>query len=386
METPVNLRSLDSLRGLLSVYVLAGHARWLLWIGWDAWRQQPHATFVTALAAGSAVLRYGHEAVMVFFVLSGFFIHFRAAHDLAKAEPPRGFDVADFFRRRARRLVPPYLFALLLTVCLDAAGRWLYAPLYSGTTGDALLDGNIGRGGFTMASILPALCLLPGSAGRPFGSNGPLWSLAFEVIYYLLYPLWLGLRQSGGATAAYGSGTVLCVVSLAMPTMRTGFVGSVLAHYPVWLAGAALVELIARHRWPRWCLPMAAALAVVFFAGSQRLGALPGAVLLLYALGGTAAVFCFARLPARCSEWHLSRLTELLGLCSYTIYICHFPFVALACAAVFHAFGQRPSGGGMAVGGGLAAVLLCSLCFLLCEQPFLTNRRRLSLQPSAAAT
>ncbi len=384
MKTAVNLRSLDSLRGLLSVYVLAGHARWLLWAGWETWRQQPHGTLIVAVTAASAALRYAHEAVMVFFVLSGFFIHFRAAGDLAAGNGAHEFNTGDFFRRRARRLVPPYAFALLLTVALDLLGRHLYSTLYQGTTGDALLDGNVGRGGFTLASVLPALCLLPSSAGVHFGSDGPLWSLAYEVIYYALYPLWLMCRCRAGAAVAYGLGGALAAAGLAAPVLRDHFPGSVLVHYPVWLAGAGLVELCARTTWPDWSRWAAVILAAGGFVGMQWQPAQLWVAIILYALAGAAAVLFFVLLPTRFSDGSAGRLTERLGMGSYTIYICHFPVLVLLSAGIFHFWGQRPLGGGAAFGGGVGALVLCCLFYLWCERPFLTNRRRQHLQPSPA--
>lgn len=39
----LNLRSLDVLRGVLAVYVLLGHCRWLLWIGNSEWNKITHS-------------------------------------------------------------------------------------------------------------------------------------------------------------------------------------------------------------------------------------------------------------------------------------------------------------------------------------------------------
>jgi peptidoglycan/LPS O-acetylase OafA/YrhL len=337
VKSAINLRSLDSLRGLLAVYVLAGHARWLLWTGWETWRQTPHGVLATAIAAASAGLRYGHEAVIVFFVLSGFFIHFRSGENLAAGRAGRPFLVGDFFRRRAWRLLPPYVYALLLTVCLDSVGRQLYPPLYLGTTGDALLDTNVGRGGYTAASVVPALCLLPSSRERHFGSDGPLWSLAYEIVYYLMYPLWRLIRQRAGAAAAYGLGVALGVAGALAPGLAGSFAGNVLTQYPIWLAGAGLVEICLRTTWPGWSHSVAAALAVAGFVAAQWRSLPPGLVIACYVVASAAAVLFFVRLPVRFSDGGAGRLTEALGLCSYTIYICHFPMLALMCAASLHA-------------------------------------------------
>lgn len=377
----VNLRGLDSLRGLLAVYVLAGHGRWLLWVGWEAWRRVPHGALANALAISSAALRYGHEAVMVFFVLSGFFIHFNAAKALATATEAE-FVPGDFFKRRVRRLVPPYLFALLFTVGLDLVGRHLYPPLYAGSTGDGLLDENFIRKGYGRAAVLPALVMMPDSLGWDFGSNGPLWSLAFEVVYYLLYPSWLWLRKRN-VWAAYGVGAVCLTLSLQGFIITGTFPMSVLRDYPVWLAGAGLAEVLCVYSLRLWVIPVAgcAALAVLASLSMHVPSILTVA---LYIVGGTATVLMFAGLPDAVSGWRISRLWELLGICSYSIYICHFPVLSLLSASAFRAFGSRPFSGWLAAAGSSGAILLCVGCFLVCERPFLPRRRQRALVMSSA--
>ena len=82
----INFGNLDALRGLLAVYVALGHCRWLLWGGHAAWLATPHPAWEAIPVYASGALRYGREAVMVFFVLSGFFIHFRAAEAASREQ------------------------------------------------------------------------------------------------------------------------------------------------------------------------------------------------------------------------------------------------------------------------------------------------------------
>ncbi len=199
----LNLRALDVLRGLLAVYVVFGHARWLLWAGHSAWLQSPHSFWEIPLAYGSTLLRFGHEAVMVFFVLSGFFIHLRFAEQAA-ASKSSTFSAGAFYQRRWHRLAMPYFAVLVVTLVLDAIGREWFPRLYLAQTGDALLDMNFARKDFSAAAVMPAIFCLPSSWGKDFGSNGPLWSLGYEVVYYAVYPMWLWLRHKGVLPAVAG--------------------------------------------------------------------------------------------------------------------------------------------------------------------------------------
>jgi peptidoglycan/LPS O-acetylase OafA/YrhL len=107
----INRRALDALRGLLAVYVLDGHARWLRWAGHREWLASSPSTWELPLGYASALLRYGHEAVLVFFVLSDFFVHLRGAGQMAVSQTV-SFSALRFYQRRWHRLGIPFLTAL----------------------------------------------------------------------------------------------------------------------------------------------------------------------------------------------------------------------------------------------------------------------------------
>jgi len=113
------LQFLDGLRGLAALYVMIGHARWLLWEGYsEGFRLHPqnYSVFNKALMYFFSLFKYGHEAVLFFFVLSGFVIHLRYARRMAEQGMAAKFDWAAFIWRRARRLYPPLLVAMTLGI------------------------------------------------------------------------------------------------------------------------------------------------------------------------------------------------------------------------------------------------------------------------------
>lgn len=373
----LNLRSLDVLRGVLAVYVLIGHSRWLLWAGHAEWARRPHECWEIPIAFGSAAFRYGHEAVMVFFVLSGFFIHLQGAAQL-RGGVAGPLPTGQFYARRAHRLLAPYLFALLVTVLCDAIGAAWFPRLYAASTGDALLDGTFAGQNYGWASIIPALLLLPSSLGRDFGSNGPLWSLGYEVVYYLLYPAWFALRRRS-RLLALGAVPAMCAVMALLPGVP--FLSVVMVHYPVWLAGACLAELLTAVQSSRRLALSAAALisagALAYVSSSQLIASAAAAVLF-----GTGIVMAFVLLPERAQRLWLFRGLEYLGLRSYTIYIVHFPFLALISAWIIQTRGARPLHGWLALTGAILAVAFGCACFVLCERHFLHPRLR--IKPVAA--
>lgn len=364
----VNLRSLDMLRGVLAVYVLLGHCRWLLWAGHSQWMAQPHATWLEPIVYAGASLRYGREAVMCFFVLSGFFIHMKTAETLNAAHDT--FSSGVFFRRRAHRLCAPYALALLATVVCDAVGRQWFAPLYDAATGDRMIDALFADTGYGWRSVVAAIVMLPTSLGMDFGSNLALWSLGYEVIYYVIFPLWLAIRRKS-AVLAFVVVPGLCL-SLTQLSSQP-FIVTALIYYPVWLAGAALVEVVPRLRSIRVSSITAIAVFVLGFV-LHALGQSVITAVLSSALFGGAAVVAFASFPERIAAFRIGRLFEFLGERSYTIYIVHVPFVTLLSAATFRMLGERPLSGWVAAAGAVATVAFGCLCFELGEKHFVHHR------------
>jgi peptidoglycan/LPS O-acetylase OafA/YrhL len=361
----LNLRGLDSLRGVLAVYVLVGHCRWLLWSGHAAWMAAPHSPWLEPVVYAFASFRYGREAVMVFFVLSGFFIHLRVAQRQSRDVVRPG----DFYGRRAHRLGAPYAFALMVTVALDAIGRQRFPGLYLAATGDALIDGVFIRTGYQWQSVAPALLVLPSTLGFDFGTNGPLWSLAYEVVYYALYPAWLVLRQRS-LLLAY---LVVPVACAALGVVGSGaFPMTVLMYYPVWLTGAALAEILTRNP----AAVTGASAAAMFLTGCALHVSggrwLPPAIPAML-FGGGAVALC-ATMSAAVANLTPVRVFEYVGVRSYTIYIVHFPLVALLGSALLASPAGRPFHGWFAVGGAAIAIAFGCLCFEVCERHFVHHR------------
>src|SRR4029079_13829876 len=98
---------------------------------------------------------------------------------LALGEPPH-FEVLNFLRRRVTRLAPPLVFALVVTYLLDSTGSLAHARRY-----DASSSGRRASA-FVMNAVF-----LQGFAAPTFGSNSALWSLSYEAVFYLCYPLFL---------------------------------------------------------------------------------------------------------------------------------------------------------------------------------------------------
>lgn len=186
---------LDMVRALLAFIVLVHHA----------------TSPVTI--TGMRQLAGGPEAVVGFFVLSGFVIAMVA--DRAGTQP------LPFVLSRLARLWSVLIPALLLTLICDAVGRSIDLAPYGDRNGALAFDAPLIR------IFLAALFLNEaGLQSIPVLSNSPLWSVSYEFWYYMLFAAWTFL--SGGKK------WVVLAALLAITGPR------IILLMPPWLMGVAL--------------------------------------------------------------------------------------------------------------------------------------------------
>lgn len=126
----------------------------------------------------SAFSGFAHEAVVVFFVLSGFVI----AYVVDTKENTASTYVIARFSRLWSVAIP----AILGTILMDALGRALAPEVY--VPGETAVD---------IFRITASLLFLNEwwFSHLHVGSNGPYWSLSFEGSYYLLFGLFMFIRR-----------------------------------------------------------------------------------------------------------------------------------------------------------------------------------------------
>lgn len=279
---------------------------------------------------------YGGEAVMVFFVLSGYVIAFVA--------DKRETSGAQYAVSRAARLYSVAIPALLLTAVLDSIGRSLHPELYEASWGYSAegLPMQFFRAlTFTNAAWMPA----PGP-----GSDLPFWSLGYEAFYYLIFgvavfapPRW---RLPGA----------LLVLVLAGP--------SIAAFFPVWLAGVGCYHACARLRIGsvgRWMLLAGPLLAWAGYEALMWRTSLPRQDWIVGVL--FAAHLAGAHLMAPLLGTVLDRVAKpvrWLSGATFSIYLFHMPilqFLTTVTPWQLESWQNRM----MMVGGVLAAILALSV-------------------------
>jgi len=296
---------LDGIRGLAALYVVVHHC-WLVsfhgypantgpaWLGW---------------------LVYGHLAVVVFIVLSGF--------SLAIAPARRGWRLGGtvrFAQRRAWRILPPYWAALIFSLII----AWTVTPqLHSGPP--------------TGRSVIVYGLLLQDVATAPI-PNGAFWSIAVEAELYLIFPLLVLMRRRLSTAAVLAAVTVPVVaMGLLRPGMATAdkLTGVAPQFAPLFAVGVLAAGVVAardrirRMPWP-WLAALAAAPVVVLIILNGSVWtvrhyfwidlAVSPAIALLLAGVATHRPDPLVRLLA-------TRPLRRLGSYSYSLYLLHVPIV-----------------------------------------------------------
>jgi peptidoglycan/LPS O-acetylase OafA/YrhL len=147
----IKLQKLESIRGFASIYVVLHH---LL----------PHVELLGFDLTW--LFKFGQEAVILFFLLSGFVIELSFSNSKDQT-------FKTYFLKRFLRIYIPWFLVLITQVLFIP-----WAILHS-------FDWNTLVGNFFMLQDLPDL--KPNVIVAPIYGNSPMWSLSYEWWFYMLY-------------------------------------------------------------------------------------------------------------------------------------------------------------------------------------------------------
>ncbi len=207
------LEKLDAIRGFAAFYVVLHH-------------------FVTNLNFVPEIIKkslfsFGQEAVMLFFLLSGFVI----CWSFSKTSKST---FKHYFLRRFRRIYFPFLIAILLSMTVFAF------------KGDLIRE-------FSWEQLIGNLLMLqdfssvkPGTWFSPYLTNYPLWSLSYEWWFYMLFfPLYKLLPKTG-----YRIYFILIISSLAFINYRfmPNQIALFLSYFIIWWSGVEAADIFIQQK------------------------------------------------------------------------------------------------------------------------------------------
>ena len=311
--------SLDLIRALAACAVMVGHLRALFFVDF---RHLSHKSW--PLEALYFLTGFGHQAVIVFFVLSGFLISSTVirSHVLGK------WSWRDYTFNRATRLYVVLIPGLLLGFFGDRLGSWLFVAkgIYAQPLSD--LGPAVPLQNLTPGNLLGNLFFLQTILCDTFGSNAPLWSLANEFWYYVLFPVALA------ACLAWARRRLRFAIPFTcLAIFIAAFVGrGILIGFLIWLAGCGLVFLYSRVQirsrfGPVGLLCFASVLSGVTFAVARVLQQDPLHSDLEVGFVFTFFLFALLQFAVRRKPSPYSALMHRFAGFSYSLYVLHFPFL-----------------------------------------------------------
>lgn len=324
---------MDAMRCVLAVAVAFAHA-WYLLI--EDYRQPASAP----AAVGYFLAGYAHACVILFFVLSGFWITRSVSRRL-----DRGWRWRPYLIDRLSRLGIVLVPALALGGTLD----WIGLELLGSTTHRGLTQTYVMRPDLdetlSWRALLGNLLFLQTILVPPFGSNGPLWSLAFEFWFYIWFPaLAVSLRSRRPSPLLVTAGLVAF-----NPQLAIGF--------GCWLCGTLLHWANSKRdakapTWRGWLL-----LAALTFGAMLVFVRLRGLDGLELPLAAAFAIFLHTlmRVDPALPAW-VRPLASYGSKASFSLYAVHFPLLALTAGVVVD--GQRLPPTSVSIAAVVAAVLV----------------------------
>jgi peptidoglycan/LPS O-acetylase OafA/YrhL len=259
---------------------------------------------------------FGQEAVLVFFLLSGFVIF---ANERNRVARPRGY-----YLRRLRRIYPPIVLAMLVSTA-----SWLLGFISTKLSWNSAVA--------TLLSVQDIGFLKPGVISDPYLGNDPLWSLSYEVFFYATFPLVMLLWRRSKTVTRHTVGFVSCLAYVSYMIVPNHF-SLVMSYFLIWWAGAMLARvyldgaLRIRAALPEiaWLAALVAAAALgVLVHGFEGIGFYPFLMLrhFAFALFLVLLVLSPVRILLARVSLRLARPAALVASISFGIYVLHYPLL-----------------------------------------------------------
>ncbi len=309
---------LDLIRGAAAMEVFLGHLRTLVFKNY--WEGK-HG-FIKNLFY--FITGFSHEAVIIFFVLSGFFI----TGAILRSKEKGNFSFLNYGIDRLSRLWIVLIPGLLLTVVIDFIGLHYFGST-SAYLGTIQYTGNINvYDRFTFVNFVGNIFFLQTIYVPAFGSNSPLWSLSFEFWYYILFPLILFLFWKENLRKKIFAGLLLIAIVIFIKDQVT-------LYFSIWLIGSALVYIQRKFRKPsrlvRNMILVPGLILFGLFMYKVRTGG-SSDFSKDFTIGLLTAVLCYWGIYSGIKNKIAKRLFAFFSGLSYSLYVIHLPLCIFLCS------------------------------------------------------
>lgn len=299
---------LDLLRWISALIVVLTHLRSTIMVRYE---DLEHINIITSLFY--FISNIGHQAVIVFFVLSGFLV---------------GGNVYDLYRNgkfkwniylinRTSRLYIVLIPALICGFILDTIGSTNYINYYINTYGFGPFSYNV-IDRMTIQNFFINLTMLQGSIGTTFGSNGPLWSLAYEFWYYILFPMILSVFFNTNYRIKLFYLLLIVLVCLMLNV-------TILIYFTYWIIGVITYQLI-KNNYNTFKFPKLSIIIFILSLYISTTSMIPIFKINMLILSITCAYMIYSVNKLDKGLFNFS-INKQMSNFSYTVYLFHAPLL-----------------------------------------------------------
>ena len=367
MKRQERIPMIDVLRGLSCLGILLYHVRVDLWIGWWRIRSYPdeYSAFAKATAWLSIPTPFLGYAILLFFIISGFCIHYPQATGSIP-------DWKNYFIRRFFRIYPPYLVALGFSAIIAYIAHIQWSD-------NTWVTERIWR-------VLTLTQNYPPEPGQLL-SNPSLWTIPLEMEFYLLYPIAFICFSTVRSPILWFISLAFCGWSIWLSRKGVSWSSfTALFFWPVWLLGAWLAQTYQRgslKKIPVSLILAGLAISMAFALASKMLEWQAWLQYFLWT-GFYLCLFSFTlrqnsfledtkclRLPLGFLSW--------LGKISFSVYLIHFPLFKLLGYLHRSFFDEKPANFLIPLAYILVACGLGWIFYRIIERPIhLWSKKRIS--------
>jgi peptidoglycan/LPS O-acetylase OafA/YrhL len=281
--------TIEAIRGFAAIYVLLSHIVQLY---------RPYSYFPKSQFIIKTIFGYAHEAVILFFIVSGFSIYYSSRLTNFKNID----ELKLYFFKRFRRIYPIFFISLFLALLV----------LYITDISSNLIS--------NILSFLFLTDISTGSIANPIPTNFPIWSLTYEVFYYCLYPFLLIAIHRYGLKKV--TGLVVIVSFLASLFYLFGYpnyFSNVIQYYWTWMAGVVLADLKINKKKIKFSLLRGMLiLSIAFMLTFEKIAVLRDSFWALF--------FCIIFLSFFCDKFKTTIKLKIINflVSSFAIIVCMF--------------------------------------------------------------
>lgn len=348
MKHENNFYWFDFLRGISALIVLTAHIRALIFITF------PSSTKDIDLIGRAFYFLTGfsHQAVMIFFVLSGFFIIKTIHSSILRND----WSIKTYAVKRISRLWTVLLPALLFTLLWDKIGLNFFINVlpYSGDMKNIPGIYPISHLGFSY--FFGNLLFLQTIFTHTYGTNVALWSLANEFWYYVIFPLFYFSFFNYYKP-------IVRVITFCLAVVISLVVGKgIMLYFPVWLLGGLSYLLIKKGNIAFLKNKFAFILLIIIFfieLVGTRFSYFP-LIFNDYILALILSFMLYGLSLKKMNNHTFKKIVVNLSNVSYSTYLTHISFAALVAAFFFR---QKIAWNYL---GFIYYILICIIVFSYC--------------------